>query len=145
MEDGSLVRTYSTPHHKGIGIGFLSADGDAVVSWEPDCSECMVYELDRPPLSVMDKIGWRCRSSFFSRIAVTESTLAFWDSFNPLIPRLIDTTTWTEATLQPVPSTLPGDLTAYRQAHFFQLVFAKDATSLVAIVEFGQCWVVVWN
>ena len=147
MEDGSVIRSYLTPHRRsGIGMGFLSGDGDAVVSWERMHSECFVYEPDRPPLSVMDKMGWQRSPYLHSLIAATEHTLALWEARTPNRPCIIDTTTWTEAPLR-VPDVQAQQSTFYNRKHgsMTQLAFAKDSASLIAIYGGDLSQVLVWN
>ena len=146
MDDGSLIQTYATRHNWGIRIGFLSGNGDVVVSWRDDDSECLVYGSDTSPFSVMDKMGWRRNLNLRPiMIAVTENTLAWAKACAPNRPCLINTTTWTEATL-PVPAALSSgpDTPGY---YMTQLAFAPDSTSLIAIYGYGTicCHVLVWN
>lgn len=132
MEDGSLIQKYPLPHPGSQihGMGFLSGDGDAVASWFD--GDCFVYYLDGSAISVTTQMGMHRAPSLGSEMAITENTLALWDSGTPCTLRLINTTTWTEDTLD-IPHTSMEGVTELEHSHSVQLAFAPDSVSLMFV------------
>ena len=151
MEDGSLVQRFSTPHTcLAIGIGFLSKDGDAVVSWDAldnDKCECFVYSLDGPAVSVTAEMRWPRSPASGSLMAVTDNTLALLDDLYAHTRRrlcLIDTSSWTE-TFMAIPDADSPPWTG-SGCDKSQLTFATDTISLIYIDDLTTSpRVLVWN